>query len=118
MLGYAAFSWLRVRRSEGNAPPQTRELPPSQPLEQLSAGLEHVPEELALGLGLDLDLDTEPSLDSTPSLDSKPSLDSELVQANDDGVPRHAALGALFLGRASEKLSAFQFGPEWPSQPR
>jgi len=31
---------------------------------------------------------------------------------------RRVALGAMFLGRASQALSPFQFGPDWPSVPR
>lgn len=99
VFGYAAF-WLRSRRAErGHSPPRAALVPPdaSEPQpekELLSSRLEHVPEELAL------------------------ELESEQLPANNDAVPRNAALGALFLGRASEALSAFHFGPDWPSTPR
>jgi hypothetical protein len=97
VFGYAAFSWLRTksqRLERGHEPVQ---LPPSQQqkgIERLSSRLERLPDELAL------------------------DLDSERLPANNNGVPRDAALGALFLGRASEALSAFHFGPDWPSTPR
>ncbi len=84
MLGYAAFSWLRTKRAaRARSAAATRAQPPV--LQLLSSQLEHVGDELAL--------DTE----------------SERLPANNNAQPRSAVLGALFLGRASEALSPFEF---------
>lgn len=90
VFGYAAFSWLRAKRAQRGA-----SLPPHETVEPLSSSLERVPDELALD-------------------------ESEQLPANNNAVPSNravpasAALGALFLGRASEALSPFHFGPDWP----
>ncbi|MEI9951781.1 MAG: hypothetical protein WDO74_23075 [Pseudomonadota bacterium] len=90
LLGYAAFSWRRAKRAtlERSAP---KALPRHEAVEPLSARLEHIPEEHAL--------DLEP----------------ERLPANNNALPRAASLGALFLGRASDALSPFQVGPQWPA---
>lgn len=85
VVGYAAFSWLRGKR-----PRRTRAVRASQPAQPLSEYLEHVPDELAL------------------------SLDDESLPANTNALPQNADLGALFLGRASEALSAVPFPGHWP----
>ena len=92
VLGYAAFNWLRSKRTQR----ARAELPSlgQQSLEPLAATLERIPEELAL------DLEAEP-----PS-------------ANSTAVSSSAELGALFLGRASTALSPVQFGPDRPSVER
>ncbi len=90
LLGYAAFSWRRAKRADGERS-AAKALPPHETLEPLSARLEHIPEEHAL--------DLEP----------------ERLPANNNAAPRGAHLGALFLGRARDALSPFQVGPHWPS---
>ena len=92
VLGYAAFSWLQAKRVDRQRSAASA-LPPA-PVEPLSSPLQRVPEALAL------------------------SLDSEQVPASNDAVPRAAALGASFLGRASEALSPFSGGPRLPLVPR
>ena len=92
MLGYAGYSWLRAKRALPKAPSPSETEPIE--IELLSSKLEHVPDEVAI--------DSEP----------------EPVPANNNALRRNADLGALFLGRASQALSPFQFGPDWPSQPR
>jgi len=95
VLGYAAFSWLRAKRAgrERSKSKVLQRCEAHQPVELLSSRLERV-EESAL------------------------EMESEPRRANDAALPRSAALGALFLGRASEALSPFRFGPDWPSAPR
>ncbi|MEI9936499.1 MAG: hypothetical protein WDO69_04670 [Pseudomonadota bacterium] len=96
VLGYAAFSWLRAKRADRERARPRASLPDEvhEPVELLSSHLEHVPDEVAL------------------------NLEPEPLPANNNALPRSAALGALFLGRASEALSPFPFGPRWPSAPR
>ena len=96
MLGYAGYSWLRARRALPKAPSS----PEREPIELLSSKLEHVPEEVAIDDEVAIDYESEP------------------LTANNNAARRKADLGALFLGRASQALSPFQFGPDWPSQPR
>ena len=92
VLGFAAFNWLRskrTRREHSGMQPSTLARP-----RPLSATLEHVPDELAL------------------------DLDSESLPANSNAASRHAARGALFLGRATAALSPIHFGPGWPEVAR
>jgi hypothetical protein len=97
VFGYAAL-WLRTKRSEGArlaaASTSRRRSKSDSGVEHLSSRLQRVPEGLASEL--------ESQRPTTPS----------------DAPPRSAVLGALFLGRASEALSAFHSAPDWPSTPR
>lgn len=86
VLGYAAFSWLRAKRSPHARPERELEQRRLEVAEPLAAQLEQVPDEAAL------DLESEP------------------LPANSNALSRTADLGALFLGRASGALSPFNFG--------
>jgi hypothetical protein len=92
ILGYAAFNWLRAKRSprEG-APTVPRARPSAFPL---AASLPRVPDELAL------------------------NREAEPLPANHAATAQRAELGALFLGRASTALSAVHFGADWPENAR
>lgn len=91
VLGFAAFNWLRSKRTRRESGAQLPTVARPQPL---SASLEHVPDELAL------------------------DLNSESLPANSNAASRQAAPGALFLGRATAALSPIHFGPGWPEVPR
>jgi len=86
VLGYAAFSWLRSKRSPHARPAPELGQRRLEVTEPLAARLEQVPDEAAL------------------------NLESETLPANSNALPRTADLGALFLGRASGALSPFNFG--------
>jgi hypothetical protein len=98
VLGYAAVNWLHSKSvkhvARGSvAPASARRADDERAAEVLSSQLEHPPDER----GLDLE--------------------SERLPANPN-APARDALGALFLGRASEALSGVHFGADWPSSPR
>ena len=95
VFGYAAFSWLRAKRAQRQS--AIAVLPQPESVEPLSSSLERVPDELAL--------------DESEQLPAN----SNALPNNNPAVPASAALGALFLGRASEALSPFHFGPDWPT---
>jgi len=89
VLGYAAFSWRRAKRRHQRLRERERSA-----LEPFSAHLERVSDDVV----------TE--------------LKAEELPANSNAPARRVDLGALFLGRASDALSQFQFGPEWPQARR
>lgn len=90
VLGYAAFSWLRTKRARPTDDERAeRAARPARSSEPRSMRLEQLPDEQAL------DFDSQ-------------------APANRNARSRSADLGALFLGRASEALSPFHMGPEWP----
>ena len=89
VLGYAAFSWRRATR-KGQQRPERRALSRPDAVEPFATCLEHVSNEGVL------------------------ELEPEQLPANNNGPSRATELAALFLGRASETLSPFHFGPRWP----